>query len=109
MGRRRPHRLPCTPPRPTPLRVAPAPHPACCSFEKYGGLSASLRTLLDAPPEVDMDEYQQRSRVQVGGSVGGRAGGRVGGGCSPGCAALSWIFWRDSRELPRVLRWGATL
>lgn len=38
-------------------------HP--CRFEKYGGLSASLRQILDAPPEVDMDEYQQRSRVQV--------------------------------------------
>ncbi|KAI7843088.1 hypothetical protein COHA_003259 [Chlorella ohadii] len=35
-------------------------------FEKYGGLSASLRQILDAPPDVDMDEYQQRSRVQVG-------------------------------------------
>ncbi|PRW60299.1 hypothetical protein C2E21_1072 [Chlorella sorokiniana] len=35
-------------------------------FEKYGGLSTSLRQILDAPPQVDMDEYQQRSRVQVG-------------------------------------------
>ncbi|EFN60061.1 hypothetical protein CHLNCDRAFT_133327 [Chlorella variabilis] len=35
-------------------------------FEKYGSLSASLRTILDAPPDIDMDEYRQRSRVQVG-------------------------------------------
>ena len=34
-------------------------------FEKYGGLSSSLRSILDAPPEPDMDEYMQRSRVQV--------------------------------------------
>ena len=55
----------CSPSRPAPLRASPPPLPRC-SFEKYGGLSASLRTLLDAPPDVDMDEYQQRSRVQVG-------------------------------------------
>jgi hypothetical protein len=67
--------LPCSAlPRCTHL-VAPR-----CSFEKYGVLSASLRTLLDAPPEVDMDEYQQRSRVQVGG---------VAGCCSPYCAACA--------------------
>ncbi|KAI3429614.1 hypothetical protein D9Q98_005700 [Chlorella vulgaris] len=35
-------------------------------FEKYGNLSSSLRSILDAPPQVDMEEYQQRSRVQVG-------------------------------------------
>ena len=35
-------------------------------FEKYGGLSASLRTILDAPPDIDMDDYRARSRVQVG-------------------------------------------
>ncbi|KAL4443886.1 hypothetical protein ABPG75_011623 [Micractinium tetrahymenae] len=35
-------------------------------FEKYGGLSASLREILDAPPDIDMDEYRARTRVQVG-------------------------------------------
>lgn len=35
-------------------------------FEKYGGLSASLRDILDAPPDIDMDEYRARTRVQVG-------------------------------------------
>ena len=58
--------LPASPPPPT---LLPA---AARSFEKYGGLSASLRTILDAPPKVDMDEYRQRSRVQVrryGGAV----------------------------------------
>ena len=41
----------------------------CRRFEKYGSLSSSLRTILDAPPEVDMDEYQQRARVQVWGAA----------------------------------------
>ncbi|GAB4822474.1 hypothetical protein N2152v2_009520 [Parachlorella kessleri] len=35
-------------------------------FQNYGGLAASLRGLLGATPEVDFEEYQQRSRVQVG-------------------------------------------
>ena len=62
---------PCTPPTlhaPHPLSRL-APRCMLCQrprrFEKYGGLSASLRQILDAPPEVDMDGYQQRSRVQV--------------------------------------------
>lgn len=35
-------------------------------FEQYGRLSASLREVLDAPPEIDQEEYTRRSRVQVG-------------------------------------------
>lgn len=35
-------------------------------FQNYGGLSASLRGLLGQEPEIDFEEYQQRSRVQVG-------------------------------------------
>lgn len=53
------HTTMCSPPASSSLR-----------FEKYGGLSASLRTILDAPPEVDMEEYQQRSRVQVSRQLG---------------------------------------
>jgi ribosomal protein S12 methylthiotransferase len=34
-------------------------------FERYGGLSGSLREVLGAPPEIDQDEYIRRSRVQV--------------------------------------------
>lgn len=35
-------------------------------FENYGSLSSSLRDVLGAPPEIDMEEYTRRSRVQVG-------------------------------------------
>lgn len=43
-------------------------------FEKYGSLSGALREVLGSPPEVDLDEYQQRSRVLVGdATVGFRA------------------------------------
>jgi ribosomal protein S12 methylthiotransferase len=35
-------------------------------FQNYGSLSASLRDVLGAVPDIDMDEYTQRSRVQVG-------------------------------------------
>ena len=35
-------------------------------FERYGGLAASVRQVLDAPPDIDLDEYQRRARVQVG-------------------------------------------
>lgn len=35
-------------------------------FEKYDTLSASLRQVLGAPPEIDEEDYMRRSRVQVG-------------------------------------------
>lgn len=35
-------------------------------FEKYGGLATAVREVLGAPPDVDLDDYQRRSRVQVG-------------------------------------------
>lgn len=35
-------------------------------FERYGGLAGSLREVLGAPPDVDLADYQMRSRVQVG-------------------------------------------
>ena len=38
-------------------------------FQSYGGLASSLRELLGATPEVDFEEYQQRSRVQVGSNM----------------------------------------
>jgi len=41
-------------------------------FERYGGLAGSLREVLGAPPELDMDEYAQRARVQVRGGWGDR-------------------------------------
>ena len=34
-------------------------------FERYGGLSAALRSMLGAPLEVDDEEYARRGRVQV--------------------------------------------
>ena len=46
-------------------------------FEKYGGLSGALRGLLDAPPEVDLEQYAQRSRVQAS-RGGGGGGGMLG-------------------------------
>lgn len=38
-------------------------------FEKYGNLSSSLREVLGAPPDIDENEYLNRSRVQVGEST----------------------------------------
>ena len=38
-------------------------------FEKYGNLSSSLRDVLGAPPEIDENDYLNRSRVQVGEST----------------------------------------
>lgn len=40
-------------------------------FENYGNLSASLKQVLGAPPEIDEIEYQNRARVQVGESTVG--------------------------------------
>jgi len=38
-------------------------------FEKYGNLSSSLREVLGQPPDIDENEYLNRSRVQVGEST----------------------------------------
>lgn len=65
----------CTRTRAPPIGGPPmpwAPLPRARSFEKYGGLSASLRDILDAPPDIDMDEYRARTRVQVGGPAPAR-------------------------------------
>lgn len=35
-------------------------------FEKYGGLATAVRDVLGRPPDIDLDDYQRRSRVQVG-------------------------------------------
>lgn len=40
-------------------------------FEKYGSLPSTMKTILDSPPDIDMNEYQNRSRVQVGESTVG--------------------------------------
>jgi len=40
-------------------------------FEKYGSLPSTMKTILDSPPDIDMNDYQNRSRVQVGESTVG--------------------------------------
>jgi len=35
-------------------------------FQKYDNLAGSLKEVLGAPPTIDLDEYNRRSRVQVG-------------------------------------------
>lgn len=35
-------------------------------FQKYENLAGSLKEVLGAPPNIDLDEYSRRSRVQVG-------------------------------------------
>lgn len=35
-------------------------------FQKYDNLAESLKEVLGAPPDIDVDEYSRRGRVQVG-------------------------------------------